>query len=156
MALIYALLVGHFVADFLCQTDWMALNKSKRWDALAWHVAAYIGALYVVLAASAWLGLWSNPHASFDDHWFYVANAGAHFVTDAVTSRITSKLWFISFYPRPDDQKSPSGILQPYGAYPLYAAVDQGNKRHWFFVVIGFDQLLHYVTLFLTAGWWLQ
>lgn len=29
------------------------------------------------------------------------------------------------------------------------------NQRHWFFVSVGFDQLLHYIVLFHTAWWWL-
>jgi hypothetical protein len=58
---------------------------------------------------------------------------------DAVTSRITSKLWFIQFAP---DVKS----IHP--DYPLYARVDAG-KRHWFFVMIGVDQLIHAVQLIL-------
>ena len=29
------------------------------------------------------------------------------------------------------------------------------NQRRWFFVAIGADLFLHYMTLFITAGWWL-
>ena len=139
MTIIYTLLVGHFVADFLCQSDWMALNKSKRWDALVLHVAIYTAVMGVMTYALAptlvgWL-------------LFVLVTALSHFATDAVTSRITSRLWFIEFYPRADH--SPNY----YGAYPLYARV--GATRHWFFVAIGADQLLHYITLFVTADWWL-
>lgn len=114
MTTIYVLLVAHFVGDFLCQTDWMALNKSKRWDALALHVLVYT----LVLATFIF------PMPSEASGWL-VVNAAAHFVQDAVTSRINARLW-------------------------------QANARHWFFVGIGADQLLHYVTLFVTAGWWLR
>ena len=38
----------------------------------------------------------------------------------------------------------------------INARLWQANERHWFFVSIGADQLLHYVTLFVTAGWWLR
>lgn len=72
---VIALLGVHFIADFVLQSDWMATNKSRRWDALALHVAVYA-------ACFAWMG------------WRFVAvTFAAHFVTDAVTSRITSRLW---------------------------------------------------------------
>ena len=38
----------------------------------------------------------------------------------------------------------------------INARLWSANQRHWFFVGIGADQLLHYITLFITAGWWLQ
>lgn len=123
MTIVYVLLVAHFVGDFICQTDWMAINKSKRWDALALHVSAY--ALVVVLILG--LGLLivdAVPVTSSLGTWTAV-NAAAHFVQDAITSRINARLW-------------------------------QANERHWFFVGIGADQLLHYVVLFVTASWWLR
>ena len=122
VTIIYVLLVAHFVGDFLCQTDWMALNKSKRLDALALHVGVYIG----VVAFIYFLFLKQILFTDAADGWAFIAvNAVAHFVQDAITSRINARLW-------------------------------QANQRHWFFVGIGADQLLHYVTLFVTAGWWLQ
>lgn len=99
-----ALLTIHFVADFILQSDWMATNKSKRWDALALHVTIY---------AACFL-------------WFGATFAGVtwalHFVTDAITSRITSRLWV-------------------------------AQQRHWFFVAIGADQLIHAYCLLLCASW---
>lgn len=93
MTTLLALLTVHFVADFMLQSDWMAINKSKRWDVLALHCGIYsLGFL--------WWG-WR----------FALLTFVLHFVTDACTSRLTSFL-----YPR---------------------------SRHWFFVAIGFDQLLH-------------
>ena len=38
---ILLILVTHFVADFLCQTEWMALGKSKTWTPLLAHVLVY-------------------------------------------------------------------------------------------------------------------
>ena len=125
--LIYVLLVAHFIGDFLCQSDWMALNKSKRWDALAIHVGIYALVLYacVPLVAIA-LGV-PPPHgsATLMMPLFALVNFNLHFWQDAITSRINAKLW-------------------------------QANQRHWFFVGIGADQLLHYITLFVTADLWLR
>lgn len=98
---LFALLSIHFVADFVLQNDWMAINKSKRWDALTVHVGIYAACFF-------WFGV-----------QFMALTFIAHFVQDAITSRITARLW-------------------------------QAEQRHWFFVVIGFDQLLHAGQLFLT------
>lgn len=92
------LLATHFVADFVLQSDWMAINKSKNWTALLTH--AFVYSLCFI-----WLGL-----------YFFLLTFIFHTITDAVTSRITSALW-------------------------------KQGKRHWFFVVIGLDQLIHYLTL---------
>ena len=147
MTVIYLLLVAHFVADFLCQSDWMAINKSKSWRALALHVGAYMMALWWVGAGGMVLA--GHGAEVIPDLWIWlIVNAAAHFVQDAITSRINARLWFVETYPRPLVQ------FEQYGAYPLFARFN--DKRHWFFVGIGADQLLHYVTLFVTAGWWLQ
>ncbi len=93
------LLVNHFIGDFILQNDYMALNKSKKWEALSLHVLVYS-------ATFLWLG------------WKFALNTFiTHFITDAITSRITTRLYTPVFH------------------------------RHWFFVVIGLDQLIHYTTL---------
>ncbi len=92
------LLALHFVGDFLLQTHWMASRKSKDWDALFLHVLVYATCLL--------------PFGVV----FAVVNFGLHFATDAVTSRITARLW-------------------------------AQERWHDFFVVVGADQLIHFVTL---------
>lgn len=78
------ILTLHWVADFICQTDWQAKNKSKNNVALLKHVGSYtavifVGSLFVFspMIAVMWTAL----------------NGILHFVTDYVTSRITSYLW---------------------------------------------------------------
>ena len=65
----------HFIADFILQTDKMAINKSSsnRW--LGLHVSVYTVPFF-------WFG-WR----------FALVNGAAHFVTDWLTSRGTSYLW---------------------------------------------------------------
>ena len=65
----------HFIGDFVLQSDWVAINKSKRNDVLAMHVLIYAMPLL-------WFG-WR----------FALLNAALHFLTDWPTSRATSKLW---------------------------------------------------------------
>src|SRR3990167_1647011 len=109
-----SLLTTHFLADFVFQSNWMAINKTKRLDALSLHVLIYS-------LCFLWLG-WLFTGITFL----------THFVTDFVTSRWTSRLWpFIKAHP---DNK----VDRFY-----YDVEGMGSKRsrHWFFVVIGFDQL---------------
>ena len=80
--MIYALFV-HFVADFVCQSDAMALNKSKSWYWLSMHIATYTAVL--ALGLGLWLGLLGLTIA--------VVNGAAHFSIDAGTSRASSYLW---------------------------------------------------------------
>lgn len=102
-SIILSLLATHFVADFVSQSDWMAINKSKNNWALSAHVMVY--SLVILLVTSSWT--------------YALLNGILHFGVDYVTSRINSKLW-------------------------------EKKAIHYFFVSIGFDQLLHYVCLFST------
>ena len=45
--LFIAFVMGHIIFDWLLQTDWMALNKSKGGDALAIHSTVYAIGVYV-------------------------------------------------------------------------------------------------------------
>jgi hypothetical protein len=77
-----ALLATHWVGDL--QTNFQASNKNKRLDALSLHVATYSATLFAV--AVILFGL--MPAITFA-----VVNAALHFMTDYITSRISSKLW---------------------------------------------------------------
>lgn len=98
---IIMILCSHFLGDFVLQSDRMALNKSKSFLVLLTHTFAY-----------------SLPFISIN-HLYAGINAFTHAGVDAITSRITSKLW-------------------------------KDNRRYWFFVMIGFDQLIHLCLLFWT------
>lgn len=144
-AIVYVLLVGHFLADFVAQSDWMALNKSKDFRALWYHVGVYM----VVMAAVVRLGA-GAVHSAPDGLLAWLAvNMFAHAAQDAITSRITSWLWFIPMAEFAEGRE----ILRTTETVYLARVTP---TRHWFFVMIGFDQLLHYVTLLVTAGWWLR
>lgn len=105
------ILVLHFIADFVFQSDWMAINKSSSFRALLLHVVIYTLTLCTIPLAVTDMSI-AVPCLT----WALV-NGVIHFVQDAVTSRMTAYLW-------------------------------KKEQRHWFFVVIGLDQLLHYVFLF--------
>jgi len=78
------LLLAHWVGDFVLQTQWQATNKSRNLGALTLHVATYSAVLLV--AAVILLGPWRGLA-------FTLANAGLHFATDYVTSRLSAKYW---------------------------------------------------------------
>lgn len=114
LPLILWILVAHFIGDFLLQSDEMATRKSKDWLYLLLHVEVY---MLLLLPFISWGATWALP--------WVLLNAVAHFGTDAVTSRITTRLY-------------------------------HAGERHWFFVVIGLDQLIHVATLLTTAAWLLS
>lgn len=75
------LFFAHWVGDFLCQTQWMADNKSKNWNALTAHVVVYTTILFVFTSLLAGI----NTALVFA-----LINGVLHFGTDACTSRLTS------------------------------------------------------------------
>lgn len=65
----------HFLSDFILQTSWMALNKSKFFIPLFAHVFVY------------WI-----PFTCFFGFRYGAVNLLAHFLTDFITARIAVKL----------------------------------------------------------------
>lgn len=132
LAIPVSLLAVHFVADFILQNDWMAVQKSKRLDALTVHVGVYavtFGLLY------GW------P--------FGLVTFLTHFATDFWTSKASRRLFPFIIYPLPDNTTA---------NLKLYEDLEgtDGRSRHWFFVCIGADQLIHYLTLAVTYKWLIQ
>jgi hypothetical protein len=111
--IILFILVVHWLADFVLQTDWQATNKSTRADALLLHVGTYTLAMLV----AALIAIRPLDEAVT----WAVLNGVLHLATDFVTSRLSA------------------------------SAFKRGD-RHTFFVVIGFDQLIHQATLIGTLA----
>jgi hypothetical protein len=113
----------HWIADFICQDEKWALGKSKNWNDLLSHTAVY---------SIIWMILGSILKATNIVDWnpgalslFVLITFIAHTITDYFTSRIVSKKFATNHYGSP---------IPNFGA----------------FTIIGFDQVLHYVQLFLT------
>ena len=121
MKLFLLILITHWIADFVLQSDWQAKNKSKRWDALLAHTGIYSLVWFIVMA-------YYHSEDPSIGLYFAIITMIAHTATDYITSRINSKLW-------------------------------ADGKVHYFFVSIGFDQILHYIQLAVTyhylyeGGW---
>ena len=106
---IFSIILIHWFADFVLQTDKQAKGKSKNWSDLLGHTFTYS---LIWLSMISWLGFWQGLI-------FVLITFIAHTITDYFTSRLNSKLW-------------------------------SEGKVHNFFVSVGFDQVLHYVQLFIT------
>lgn len=107
----------HFISDFVLQTYWQAMNKSKNNEALTEHVFTYslcwIAPIGIMLYSDhVFIGMGCIVFGFI----FAMITYLCHWITDYVTSRINSRLWV------------------------------KGDV-HNFFVGVGFDQLMHYVQL---------
>jgi hypothetical protein len=82
-------LLGHWLADFVWQPHWMGMRKSKEWWVLTQH------ALRIAAGATLTAGVIGLffPISFVGAVAWGLLNGVAHFAIDAVTSRITSKLY---------------------------------------------------------------
>jgi hypothetical protein len=119
--MILFIMLGHWIADFVGQTDQMARNKSISIWWLTNHVGAYTSVMTI------WISFLIIGRSLFGDVMLpdifllvpvVILIFITHWVTDFITSKITTKLW-------------------------------ERGKMHNFFVVIGFDQWLHLVQLLI-------
>lgn len=138
MIVIIIILTLHWIGDFVLQTQWQAENKSKNIEALVNHTFTY--STVWLLPAAIWFA---------DIHVYYPAIFVAitfisHTITDYFTSKLNSKLW---------DKAQFWNNVENIEKYGHYAKQEHSYYVHYFFVSIGFDQLLHYTQLFLT--YWL-
>lgn len=117
----FFIIVIHFVADFICQTDKMAQNKSKDNWWLSIHVSTYTLVSFVGWTMLFFMQIESLtvPDVLLISGKFLAITFITHWMTDYVTSRINARLW-------------------------------KQKKNHWFFVGVGADQVIHYGCLFLT------
>lgn len=75
LSVLITLVLMHFVADFILQTDYVALKKSSKNTVLAVHVALYSIPFF-----------WFGPV-------FALVNMILHFATDYCTSRLSGYFW---------------------------------------------------------------
>lgn len=116
----------HWIADFLLQTQDMATKKSTSIYWLSKHIFAYI--LGTIPTA---LMVWIVSHSLMYALLWLIINGILHWITDYYTSRWTSKLYVNQqFY-------APNKYIKFFN-FPA------------FFSVIGLDQVIHYSCLFIT------
>lgn len=111
--IILSIILIHWIADFVLQTDKQAKGKSSNWKDLVSHTFYYsLFWMFCGVVLSGWFDLKISI-------LFCLITFIAHTITDYFTSRLNSRLW-------------------------------KEGKVHNFFVSVGFDQVLHYIQLFLT------
>lgn len=120
---ILSILVIHWIADFVFQTDKQAKGKSNNWSDLLSHTFNYsfvwwvMGLIYLAFSFKQFpIQPTSNLLPIL---YFGIITFICHTITDYFTSRLNKYLW-------------------------------NKGRVHDFFISIGFDQLLHYFQLFLT------
>lgn len=86
---IVIVLLGHWIADFVWQPHWMGMRKSKEWWVLTQHALRITG--FGVITAAA-IGLFYPIDPTGALIWAGL-NGAAHFGIDAITSRMTGKLY---------------------------------------------------------------
>lgn len=84
-------IISHYIADFLVQTEWQATNKSKNNKALASHAIEYTCIITILIFAFNF-GL-TQTHSSQSFWLFATITFISHFVTDYITSRESNKLY---------------------------------------------------------------
>lgn len=111
MYVLLAIFVVHFLADFVFQTSQMATGKSKSLKWLSIHVGVYglVSLLSMYLVAN-------SVNSYYLGFAWWLGNVALHFMTDFITSKITSRYW-------------------------------ENKNMRLFFVMIGFDQLIHNICL---------
>lgn len=81
---IFTILIIHYIADFVMQTDWQAKNKSSNNEALLSHTLNYTAWMTV-------LGMFM--FLDYRMFMFGIITFVCHTITDYWTSRLNSKLW---------------------------------------------------------------
>lgn len=128
---VFSILIIHWIADFVLQTDKQAKGKSKNWRDLLSHTSIY-SLVWLLIGFGIFLNgfkPYNQIHnTQMNDYWNHYIPLGllfvlitfiCHTITDYFTSRLNNKLWV-------------------------------KGQTHNFFVSVGFDQILHYIQLFLT------
>ena len=117
---IFSIIIIHWIADFIMQSDYDAKNKSKFFHALFSHTITYSSCWFVIILLFGYINKTQTTEWYVLNTLFFVGiTFVCHTITDYFTSRLNSKLW-------------------------------AKGDVHNFFVSVGFDQVLHYVQLFLT------
>jgi hypothetical protein len=128
--MIALLLVTHFIADFVFQSRDMGKKKSSEPIWLFKHLAIQFSAFLIALILFT---PWALP--------FALLNAAIHGIIDW-------HIWrFYKLYAYKAIAKNPQHpLLTGNPAEPW-----KYQEDHWFWVTVGFDQLLHALTLVLLA-----
>jgi hypothetical protein len=130
--MIALLLMTHFVADFILQSREMGKKKSSEPEWLLKHLLIQYFAFFIVLSFT-------------DGHyfWFALLNTLIHGVIDWNIWNLYKLYAYKAIAKNPQHPLLTNNPAEPWKYW----------EDHWFYTTIGFDQLLHMLTLVLLAGW---
>lgn len=128
LSIIFLIIVIHWLADFVFQTHWQATNKSTNNKALFEHVLTY---------TSTWLVLYI----------LFILYSNINLQMSAADYGYDGKV--LLFFPI----TFVAHFITDYFTSRLNSYLYKKGDIHNFFVSVGFDQILHYVQLFLTINW---
>lgn len=121
---IFFIFIVHYIADFIFQDERWALGKSRNLDDLLQHTLMY--SFVWLMSSGLFAILYINSLLAFQKVFIFVGiTFVCHTITDYYTSKVVSKMFH---------NKKFGGPIPNLGAFSM----------------IGFDQVLHYIQLFLT------
>ena len=125
---IFAIIIIHWISDFIMQDEKWALGKSKNWRDLIMHTMLYSAIWWFPILIAILINqpdIQDGNQVLFKSLLFIFITFITHTIIDYTTSKIVSKKF----------------AKQEYGSpIPNFGA----------FTIIGFDQVLHYIQLFVT------
>jgi len=138
---IFSIIIIHWIADFVLQTEKQATGKSKNWSDLLSHTSVYnsVWAVFIPIYFIVFghVGVFMAILLSM---LFVVITFIFHTTTDYFTSRLNSKL-----IPEREYAHNYGKGVDKYSFFRY-----KNENWHNFFVSVGFDQVLHYIQLFTT------
>jgi hypothetical protein len=164
---ILAIIIIHWIADFIMQDEKWALGKSKNWSDLLSHTWIYSVVFFGLLPFLN--PLFDIGITFYQGFYFFLITFITHTITDYITSRVVSKRF---------QKEAPFDIQMTSNMFDAGHVISSDTttkkislivmakylrdnityKVKWYnpipnfgaFTLIGFDQVLHYVQLFLT------
>lgn len=92
MDIVFYIILSHWVADFLFQSRWMAVEKCSNIKALISHVAIYTITMAIMLSSA---NIFNNDNKLSLFLFWIIINGLLHFATDFCTSKITKRLYVL-------------------------------------------------------------
>jgi hypothetical protein len=158
MIWVIAILATHWIADFLFQTRKMGLNKGKSIKWLNIHVATY-----TTVTTLIW---WALLIVTWQEAIFvFAATFISHWVTDFLTSRASGYCYLRMMEQKgyKDDYIAHLGMSHYVDDRDSEKVMLEGKRdreekeehkwQYHFWSVIGFDQLIHVITLLMTVNY---
>lgn len=129
MELFLIYIITHFLADFIFQPRWMGENKSKDLMTLISHVTIYTSSMIVLTSAmnlAVYKFEWTDLLLDWSSLNVILIIFIGHFIIDVWTSKLSGRF------------------------YLKYTKTNDKKNLNYFWWIIGLDQTIHFIHLYLT------